>query len=42
MKSDFIAAVTIPAVILVGLGAFVAYFVIVIYLALQFPEVFAK
>ena len=42
MKSDFIAAVTIPAVILVGLGAFAAYAVIVIYLALTFPDVFAR
>jgi len=42
MKSDFIAAVTIPAVILTGIGAFAAYTVIVIYLALTFPEVFAR
>ena len=42
MKSNFIAAVTIPAVILTGIGAFAAYFVIVMYLAFQFPEVFAR
>jgi len=42
MKSDFIAAVTIPAVILVGLGAIAAYFVIVIFIAIQFPEAFTR
>jgi len=42
MKSDFIAAVTIPAVILVGLGAFAAYFVIVAYLVLTYPDVFNR
>ena len=42
MKSDFIAAVTIPAVILTGVGAFAAYFVIVIWIAIQFPEAFTR
>lgn len=42
MKSDFIAAVTIPAVILVGIGAFAVYFGIVAYLVLTYPEVFNR
>ena len=42
MKSDFIAAVTIPAVILTGLGAFAAYFIIVAYLVLTYPDVFNR
>ena len=42
MKSDFIAAVTIPAVILVGLGAIAIYFAIVAYLVLTYPDVFNR
>jgi len=42
MKSDFIAAVTIPAVILVGIGAFAVYFAIVAYLVLTYPEIFKQ
>ena len=42
MKSDFIAPVTIPAVILVGLVAFAIYFVIVAYLVVAYPDMFAE
>jgi len=42
MKSDFIAAVTIPTVILTGLGAFAIYFVIVAYLVLTYPDIFNR
>ncbi len=42
MKSDFIGLVTFPAVIIIGLMAFAVYFVIVVWLSLQFPETFAN
>jgi len=42
MKSDFIALVTVPAVIIVGLGAFAFYFAIVAFLMIQYPDIFAR
>lgn len=42
MKSDYIALVTYPAVILMGLSAFAVYFGIVAYLVIQYPDVFVR
>ena len=42
MKSDYIGLVTYPAVLLIGVASWGLYLGIVIWLALQFPDVFAR
>ena len=41
MKSDYIGLVTYPAVILIGLASWASYLGIVVWLVIQFPEIFA-